>query len=1040
MSIGRKFTLWIISLVFVVGLLSTYLYYSSQTAEETERLRSLGNTIGPLLEHSLGNYMLTRNSGALDDTLNDLKSVRPIRRILLLNNEGVVKASTNREDIGARIRGKEGECRGCHDEGRSGLFLRQEGIFRWVQPVANTSECHRCHDPSVRDNGVFVIDFSTGEFESYARRNIAKGFSIFFPSMGLIALVIFLISNTIIKRLTAVTEKIGRFKEGDYNVRTVSRGDDEITKLEEAFNDMARAIHVRETEKNLLFRQASRSRLEWQYTFDSITELIAIIDTDFSIVRANRTFLEYFGLASGDWRRRKCLDFFYGKEAPQGYGPFASAMKEDQTATEEIDSADGRTFRISTFPYTYPDADFRGAILVAREITEEKALRRNDEKRLHFLQALIDAIPNPIFYKDAQGIYLGCNEAFESYLGSEREKIVGRTVYDVAPKELADRYREADLSLYGDPGVQTYESSVMRADGSRRDVIFYKSTFLNSDGVLGGLVGTILDITDRKQAEKIIKRNFDMQKVINSILKDAQEEIGLTEILQRAIEHILSLDWLCVRSMGSISLVESEPDVLVMKAQKRLPEHLVGMCARVHFGRCICGRAAAERAVQYMDHVDHRHELCSESAHPHGHYCVPILYVDRTIGVLNIYLDEGTKLSHLEMEYFGAIAAALAGIIQHKRAEEEREKLILRLQDALNMVSRSQKEWQDTFDSITDLVSIHDRQYNIIRANRAAADYFGIPPKEIIRRKCYELFHESGSPTASCPHRTTMREDRAMTEEISDGKTGRIFRISTFPYYSAEGDMAGTVHIARDITEEKNNEMRLIMSERLASLGQMASGIAHEINNPLAAIAGCAEGLLNRVHRERYDRDLFENYLAIILEEISRCKNITSGMLSFIRKTTYEKKDIDINRAIEKTVEIIGFQGRLQGVEVVRDFGEDLPLVPGSEGELRQIFITVITNALDAMREKGTLTLRTAAEGKAVVLEISDTGDGIPPSEINRIFDPFFTTKSERGGTGLGLSIARKIVMNHNGGIEVSSPGPGSGTTFRITLPFKQHI
>ncbi|HSQ77392.1 MAG TPA: HAMP domain-containing sensor histidine kinase, partial [Nitrospirota bacterium] len=209
---------------------------------------------------------------------------------------------------------------------------------------------------------------------------------------------------------------------------------------------------------------------------------------------------------------------------------------------------------------------------------------------------------------------------------------------------------------------------------------------------------------------------------------------------------------------------------------------------------------------------------------------------------------------------------------------------------------------------------------------------------------------------------------------------------------------------------------------------------AHEINNPLASIAGCSEGLLSRAKKGQYDSALFESYLGIIQEEVFRCKSITTAMLSFVRKTTYEKQDINLAEALDKTVEIIGFQGRLKNIEVIRQYQEPAPLIHGNGGELRQVILAVITNALDAMHDKGTLTLEAEAKGNNAIIRISDTGEGISPEIITRIFDPFFTTKSERGGTGLGLSIARKIVANHNGQIDASS-APGQGTTFTITLP-----
>jgi len=255
--------------------------------------------------------------------------------------------------------------------------------------------------------------------------------------------------------------------------------------------------------------------------------------------------------------------------------------------------------------------------------------------------------------------------------------------------------------------------------------------------------------------------------------------------------------------------------------------------------------------------------------------------------------------------------------------------------------------------------------------------------------------------------------------------------------------MFGTV---QDITDKKEQEIRLIMSERLAALGQMASGIAHEINNPLASIAACAEGLLNRLKKGRFEKELFQNYLDIIVQEIARCKVITTSMLSFVRETIYEKKEIDIHNVLDKTIELIGFQGRLKDVSVIKKY-HGILTAHGSEGDLRQVFLAIVLNALDAMEDRGALTLETGicpsasnaksnepGEGGSIFIIISDTGTGIPPGLTEKIFDPFFTTKSEKGGTGLGLSIANKIIKDHKGYIHVTSE-KGKGAAFRIVLP-----
>lgn len=403
-------------------------------------------------------------------------------------------------------------------------------------------------------------------------------------------------------------------------------------------------------------------------------------------------------------------------------------------------------------------------------------------------------------------------------------------------------------------------------------------------------------------------------------------------------------------------------------------------------------------------------------------------------GVLNLYSSETGYFTRKRIRVFVIFANQVATALENRSLIENAEKIGAELARQVKVISRSQKEWQLTFDSITDLITIHDREFRIIKANTAAAEHFGMKSEEVVGRKCYDLFHGTCSPVTNCPHATSLAENRMATEEVFDPKTSKVFSVSTFPYYSFGGEFIGSVHIAKDVTEEREKEMRLIMSERLASLGQMASGVAHEINNPLASIAGCAEGLLGRVKSGRCDAGMCENYFEIILDEIRRCKNITTSMLSLVRTSSYEKKEVALDRLLDKTIELVGFQGRLANVEIIKHYGEDVPLIFASEGELRQVFLTVIMNALDAMEDRGRLTLSATVEAGSAVVRISDTGNGIPEKFRNNVFDPFFTTKMNAGGTGLGLSIAQKIIMNHGGTISVTSD-EGKGAMFVIAIP-----
>ncbi len=183
--------------------------------------------------------------------------------------------------------------------------------------------------------------------------------------------------------------------------------------------------------------------------------------------------------------------------------------------------------------------------------------------------------------------------------------------------------------------------------------------------------GIATDITERKLAEEKIKQDYQIQSTISSILRISLEPISLEEQLDRILGMILSIPWLALHSKGCIYLVEDDPQVLVMKVQREFAESQLTTCARVPFGKCLCGRAASARRLLFADRVDDRHELCYQDMLPHGHYCIPILPGDRLLGIINLYVKEGHKRNRVEEDFLSTVADTLAGIVERKQAEEE---------------------------------------------------------------------------------------------------------------------------------------------------------------------------------------------------------------------------------------------------------------------------------------------------------------------------------------------------------------------------------
>ena len=501
-----------------------------------------------------------------------------------------------------------------------------------------------------------------------------------------------------------------------------------------------------------------------------------------------------------------------------------------------------------------PQFNSEGAVVgyfgVARDITRRKqaedslkdALIRAEEEK-NKSEAIIAAIGDGISIQDRDFRVLFQNARHSALVGYH----VGEFCYQA--------FHQREDVCPGCPVAASYvDGKVHIAERSRvtESGTFYvdisASPLRDASGEIVAGIELVRNITDRKQAAEGARRAYETQSVINSLLQVSLDKKPMEQVLLKALETVLSSSWYAPQSKGAIFLSEANGD-LVLKVESGIVSNIRESCSRVAIGKCLCGRAAQSGVIQFAPHLDERHDVHFEGMPPHGHYCVPIVASGRVLGVLSLCLEDGHPYDANEQEFLSAVANALAGIIERKHMEEEREAMILDLQALLDKVSASRLEWQETFDSITDMISIHDEEYRIIKANRAFARRFGLSPRDVINKKCYELFHDEHAPILECPHRKTLERSGPVTEEVADPKTGRMFLISTFPFYSVESGKRGIVHIARDVTEAKENETRLMMSERLAALGKMASGIAHEINNPLAAIAGCVDGMNRRISR-----------------------------------------------------------------------------------------------------------------------------------------------------------------------------------------------
>jgi len=252
------------------------------------------------------------------------------------------------------------------------------------------------------------------------------------------------------------------------------------------------------------------------------------------------------------------------------------------------------------------------------------------------------------------------------------------------------------------------------------------------------------------------------------------------------------------------------------------------------------------------------------------------------------------------------------------------------------------------------------------------------------------------------------------------------------------GELAETFNLMASSLKERDDKLReytsqqIMKSERLATLGQLAAGVAHEVNNPLGAVLMYTHLVLEDLE----DKDSRRNNLEKAVAEASRCRDIVKGLLDFARQTEPKVEQRDLNETLERTLGLVEKQALFQNVKITKDFCSSLPEIFIDVGQMQQVFTNIVLNAAEAMEGKGELTVATrmAGDNEHIEIELSDTGCGIPAENQEKIFDPFFTTKEVGRGTGLGLAVSHGIIAKHRGTIEVKSE-PGEGTTFIIRLP-----
>lgn len=518
----------------------------------------------------------------------------------------------------------------------------------------------------------------------------------------------------------------------------------------------------------------------------------------------------------------------------------------------------------------------------------------------------------------------------------------------------------------------------------------------------------------KKRSEEVIKQNHRLE-IIYQIIRDINIDMSLEDIITRVHERLpqaIHCDF-----WGLAMLQE---DNLYMTAM--IPGY-------VCVGEPVSEKSLLWEAVRQKESMAYQlNGDGSELTYPPvkkmnllSMVTAPMVVKGNVIGVLMV----GSKIKNAygddEINFIRQLAGQLAICMENSRLYEQ--------------VLRSKKEWEETFKAVIDPIFLIDLNCNILRCNDRLDKLSGVKEKAG-EMKCYRVLWNREVKCRPCLMDEVCATREAAYERIQN-PTGTVYDVFYYPVLNEKGEIYAVIHHIKDVTEQCKIYAQLMQSGKLAAIGEMAAGVAHELNSPMTAILGNAQMLL----RDLEENDPRADYVKDIVNCGLRCKRIIQNLLTFSRQDERPMSSININEVVERVLSLVKYQINRNNVQIETRLDSQLPTVQANGHQLDQVLINFLLNARDALENKkgdkkikvNTGVVELNGE-RAVRATVVDNGEGIPPECMEKIFNPFFTTKEATKGTGLGLSVSLGIAEAHGGTITVNSK-PGEGSSFSLILP-----
>lgn len=727
----------------------------------------------------------------------------------------------------------------------------------------------------------------------------------------------------------------------------------------------------------------------YQTALDLAAVGIAFLAPDLRIRHANETLCEITGYRREELEALGFTGLTHRDDRAaelRAFEKLAHGTVQTSVREKRISRRDGFTVWVSSTVTAVRDGDggITSYIVALEDITGTK----RTEDALRLLRTAVESIPLGITMTDLDGRIIFANPAEARMHGYSVDELLGREARILAPAEQwsSDSLRELLAKDLIDDRPYTREVYNVRRDGTAFPVVLSSIPVRDLRGTPLALVSVSEDITERRRMLDALQESELRHR---TLFESASDAIFIADVATGIVTDC---------NVKACELLGMTRDEIIGMHQQRL--HPPGEEERYR--------------RQFSDVNDHR--------------------LMDVFGDSEVCRKDGTRVAvDISATTFKVGGRKFAmGIF---RDATERKK-------AERVISQAKRDWEETFDTITDMITIHDEDFTIIRSNRSAARILGLPWLEMGRAKCYEYYHGSTCPPESCPSCVSLRTGKPSIEERYEPHLGKHLEIRAIPRIDDAGVIRGLIHVVRDITDRKHAEQerqeleaRLREAERLEVIGNLAGGVAHEVRNPLNAIMALTDAL----DQELGGAAAYRTFIDHMRTQVERLTTLMNDLLELGKPVDQARLRREPLAGIcAQSIDAWKHSKLSAGREVVLagpPAGGDI-FLHADPKKLQQVFINLLDNAAQHSPEGSPLRIEILpGHGGTAQVRVVDRGNGIPEDTLPRVFDTFFTTR--RGGTGLGLSIVKHIVEKHGGAVTLSNNEPPPGCTATVILPLE---